>query len=142
MFFFLINKAKQQTFTYNQSSQSTRSTIMKFRKKCDAVTSNQLRPCSNPKFQRKERQQYVVMRVLAPSCRMLTVPVYYILTRYYVFHAVFRYFSLFHLCYAALHVRVCEPHGDGISSRRHLLDNPVLRTRYARSLQLLQQFNR
>uniref|UniRef100_A0A1A9WVK7 G-protein coupled receptors family 1 profile domain-containing protein n=1 Tax=Glossina brevipalpis TaxID=37001 RepID=A0A1A9WVK7_9MUSC len=37
------------------------------------------------------------------------------------------YFSWFHLCRAALHVRVCEPHGDGISSTYHLLDNPILR---------------
>ncbi|XP_035781991.1 relaxin receptor 2-like [Anopheles albimanus] len=37
------------------------------------------------------------------------------------------HFSEFHHCKAALHVRVCEPKGDGISSNRHLLDNPVLR---------------
>ncbi|XP_053951996.1 relaxin receptor 2 isoform X2 [Anastrepha ludens] len=37
------------------------------------------------------------------------------------------YFSWFHLCRAALHVRVCEPHGDGISSTYHLLDNQILR---------------
>ncbi|XP_026470408.1 relaxin receptor 2-like [Ctenocephalides felis] len=37
------------------------------------------------------------------------------------------YFSSFSLCRAAMHVRVCEPHGDGISSARHLLDSPVLR---------------
>lgn len=29
---------------------------------------------------------------------------------------------------AAKHVRSCEPHGDGISSRDHLVDNIVLRT--------------
>lgn len=29
-----------------------------------------------------------------------------------------------------MHVRVCEPRGDGISSTEHLLDNPVLRARY------------
>ncbi|XP_036343311.1 relaxin receptor 2-like [Rhagoletis pomonella] len=39
------------------------------------------------------------------------------------------YFSWFHLCRAALHVRVCEPHGDGISSTYHLLDNQILRAR-------------
>ncbi|XP_067635997.1 relaxin receptor 2 [Eurosta solidaginis] len=37
------------------------------------------------------------------------------------------YFSWFHLCRAALHVRVCEPRGDGISSAYHLLDNQILR---------------
>ncbi|XP_065365604.1 relaxin receptor 2 [Calliphora vicina] len=37
------------------------------------------------------------------------------------------YFSWFHLCRAAMHVRVCDPHGDGISSTYHLLDNPILR---------------
>ncbi|XP_058823896.1 relaxin receptor 2-like isoform X2 [Topomyia yanbarensis] len=37
------------------------------------------------------------------------------------------HFSEFHHCKAALHVRVCEPRGDGISSKSHLLDNPVLR---------------
>ncbi|XP_017148209.1 relaxin receptor 2 [Drosophila miranda] len=37
------------------------------------------------------------------------------------------YFSWFHLCRAALHVRVCDPHGDGISSTWHLLDNQILR---------------
>ncbi|ETN62691.1 hypothetical protein AND_005609 [Anopheles darlingi] len=37
------------------------------------------------------------------------------------------HFSEFHHCKAAMHVRVCEPKGDGISSNRHLLDNPVLR---------------
>ncbi|XP_055710983.1 relaxin receptor 2 isoform X2 [Phlebotomus papatasi] len=37
------------------------------------------------------------------------------------------YFSWFHLCRAAMYVRVCEPRGDGISSDKHLLDNPVLR---------------
>ncbi|XP_053679958.1 relaxin receptor 2-like [Anopheles nili] len=37
------------------------------------------------------------------------------------------HFTEFHHCKAALHVRVCEPKGDGISSNRHLLDNPVLR---------------
>ncbi|KAH8374149.1 hypothetical protein KR200_000662, partial [Drosophila serrata] len=37
------------------------------------------------------------------------------------------YFSWFHLCSAALHVRVCDPHGDGISSKLHLLDNQILR---------------
>ncbi|XP_030378868.1 relaxin receptor 2 [Scaptodrosophila lebanonensis] len=37
------------------------------------------------------------------------------------------YFSWFHLCRAAMHVRVCEPHGDGISSTYHLLDNQILR---------------
>uniref|UniRef100_A0A182SDQ5 G-protein coupled receptors family 1 profile domain-containing protein n=1 Tax=Anopheles maculatus TaxID=74869 RepID=A0A182SDQ5_9DIPT len=39
------------------------------------------------------------------------------------------HFTEFHHCKAALHVRVCEPKGDGISSNRHLLDNPVLRAR-------------
>ncbi|XP_063709223.1 relaxin receptor 2-like [Culicoides brevitarsis] len=38
------------------------------------------------------------------------------------------YFSHFSLCRAAMHVRVCLPRGDGISSTRHLLDNIVLRT--------------
>ncbi|EAA01122.4 AGAP001807-PA [Anopheles gambiae str. PEST] len=42
------------------------------------------------------------------------------------------HFTEFHHCKAALHVRVCEPKGDGISSNRHLLDNPVLRARYER----------
>ncbi|XP_021706674.1 relaxin receptor 2 [Aedes aegypti] len=37
------------------------------------------------------------------------------------------HFSEFHHCKAALHVRVCDPKGDGISSKSHLLDNPVLR---------------
>uniref|UniRef100_A0A7G3AZ36 Putative relaxin receptor 2 n=1 Tax=Lutzomyia longipalpis TaxID=7200 RepID=A0A7G3AZ36_LUTLO len=37
------------------------------------------------------------------------------------------YFTWFHLCRAAMYVRVCEPRGDGISSDKHLLDNPVLR---------------
>ncbi|XP_055634909.1 relaxin receptor 2-like isoform X2 [Toxorhynchites rutilus septentrionalis] len=37
------------------------------------------------------------------------------------------HFTEFHHCKAALHVRVCEPRGDGISSKSHLLDNPVLR---------------
>ncbi|XP_058055872.1 relaxin receptor 2-like [Anopheles bellator] len=37
------------------------------------------------------------------------------------------HFTEFHHCKTALHVRVCEPKGDGISSNRHLLDNPVLR---------------
>ncbi|XP_073815038.1 leucine-rich repeat-containing G protein-coupled receptor 4 [Musca autumnalis] len=37
------------------------------------------------------------------------------------------YFSWFHLCHAARHVRVCEPHGDGISSFYNLLDNSILR---------------
>uniref|UniRef100_A0A182QT29 G-protein coupled receptors family 1 profile domain-containing protein n=1 Tax=Anopheles farauti TaxID=69004 RepID=A0A182QT29_9DIPT len=37
------------------------------------------------------------------------------------------HFTEFRHCKAALHVRVCEPKGDGISSNRHLLDNPVLR---------------
>ncbi|KAM7350281.1 lutropin-choriogonadotropic hormone receptor-like [Cochliomyia hominivorax] len=37
------------------------------------------------------------------------------------------YFSWFHLCRAAMHVRVCDPHGDGISSTYHLLDNTILR---------------
>ncbi|XP_030567717.1 relaxin receptor 2 [Drosophila novamexicana] len=39
----------------------------------------------------------------------------------------FIYFSWFHLCRAALHVRVCDPRGDGISSTFHLLDNQLLR---------------
>ncbi|KAH8415309.1 hypothetical protein KR222_002744, partial [Zaprionus bogoriensis] len=39
----------------------------------------------------------------------------------------FIYFSWFHLCRAAMHVRVCEPRGDGISSTFHLLDNQLLR---------------
>lgn len=38
-----------------------------------------------------------------------------------------RYFSDFSLCSSALHVRVCEPRGDGISSLAHLLDSVVLR---------------
>jgi hypothetical protein len=42
--------------------------------------------------------------------------------------AVCRYFDDFTLCAAALHVRVCEPQGDGISSLHHLLDSAVLRT--------------
>ncbi|XP_017012955.2 relaxin receptor 2 [Drosophila takahashii] len=37
------------------------------------------------------------------------------------------YFSWFHLCSAAMSVRVCSPHGDGISSKLHLLDNQILR---------------
>ncbi|GIX67361.1 relaxin receptor 2, partial [Caerostris extrusa] len=37
------------------------------------------------------------------------------------------YFDEFHLCSFALHVRVCEPRGDGISSIAHLLDSVVLR---------------
>ncbi|EDW78563.2 uncharacterized protein Dwil_GK16506 [Drosophila willistoni] len=37
------------------------------------------------------------------------------------------YFSRFHLCRAAENVRVCDPHGDGISSIQHLLDNQILR---------------
>ncbi|CAN7994956.1 unnamed protein product [Ixodes hexagonus] len=37
------------------------------------------------------------------------------------------YFSDFSMCSSALHVRVCEPRGDGISSLAHLLDNVVLR---------------
>ncbi|XP_035207603.1 relaxin receptor 1-like [Stegodyphus dumicola] len=37
------------------------------------------------------------------------------------------YFDDFHLCSLALHVRVCEPRGDGISSIAHLLDSLVLR---------------
>ncbi|GIX92490.1 hypothetical protein CDAR_400453 [Caerostris darwini] len=37
------------------------------------------------------------------------------------------YFDDFHMCSVALHVRVCEPHGDGISSIAHLLDSVVLR---------------
>lgn len=37
------------------------------------------------------------------------------------------YFDDFHLCSLALHVRVCEPRGDGISSIAHLLDSVVLR---------------
>lgn len=37
------------------------------------------------------------------------------------------YFSEFSMCSSALHVRVCEPRGDGISSLAHLLDNVVLR---------------
>lgn len=38
-----------------------------------------------------------------------------------------RYFDEFRFCLNALHVRVCEPRGDGISSFQHLLDNIVLR---------------
>ncbi|GFT36720.1 relaxin receptor 1, partial [Trichonephila clavipes] len=37
------------------------------------------------------------------------------------------YFDDFHMCSLALHVRVCEPRGDGISSIAHLLDSVVLR---------------
>ncbi|XP_042227163.1 relaxin receptor 1-like [Homarus americanus] len=37
------------------------------------------------------------------------------------------YFDEFQLCSLALHVRVCEPKGDGISSVEHLLDSLVLR---------------
>ncbi|XP_018782852.1 PREDICTED: relaxin receptor 1 isoform X2 [Bactrocera latifrons] len=47
------------------------------------------------------------------------------------------YFSWFHLCRAALHVRVCEPRGDGISSTYHLLDNQILRGSIAFRLGLL-----
>lgn len=43
------------------------------------------------------------------------------------FFQTFRYFDEFRLCSYALHVRVCEPRGDGISSFQHLLDNIVLR---------------
>lgn len=39
------------------------------------------------------------------------------------------YFDEFRLCSLALHVRVCEPKGDGISSVEHLLDSLVLRVR-------------
>jgi len=42
-------------------------------------------------------------------------------------HWLFSYFDEFRLCSYALHVRVCEPRGDGISSFQHLLDNVVLR---------------
>ncbi|XP_044260408.1 relaxin receptor 2 [Tribolium madens] len=38
------------------------------------------------------------------------------------------YFDRFELCESALHVRDCNPKGDGISSQYHLLDNIVLRT--------------
>ncbi|RWS10186.1 relaxin receptor 1-like protein [Dinothrombium tinctorium] len=38
-----------------------------------------------------------------------------------------RYFSEFRHCLRALHARVCEPRGDGISSVAHLLDNVLLR---------------
>lgn len=37
------------------------------------------------------------------------------------------YFSEFSMCSFALHVRVCQPRGDGISSLEHLLDSVVLR---------------
>ncbi|KAG4074710.1 hypothetical protein HA402_008808, partial [Bradysia odoriphaga] len=37
------------------------------------------------------------------------------------------YFRWFHLCGAVLHVRDCQPKGDGISSTHHLLDNIFLR---------------
>ncbi|XP_021924752.1 relaxin receptor 2-like [Zootermopsis nevadensis] len=37
------------------------------------------------------------------------------------------YFDEFRFCSAAVHVRVCEPRGDGISSLQHLLDSVVLR---------------
>ncbi|RWS24728.1 relaxin receptor 1-like protein [Leptotrombidium deliense] len=37
------------------------------------------------------------------------------------------YFSEFRHCLRALHVRLCEPKGDGISSIAHLLDNIILR---------------
>ncbi|KAH9381845.1 hypothetical protein HPB48_020006 [Haemaphysalis longicornis] len=37
------------------------------------------------------------------------------------------YLSDFSMCSLVLHVRVCEPRGDGISSLAHLLDNVVLR---------------
>ncbi|CAG2113317.1 unnamed protein product, partial [Medioppia subpectinata] len=37
------------------------------------------------------------------------------------------YFDDFKLCSYAMHVRICEPRGDGISSFQHLLDNVVLR---------------
>lgn len=39
----------------------------------------------------------------------------------------YRYFQDFHMCAYALHVRVCLPKGDGISSIDNLLDNMVLR---------------
>ncbi|XP_060534000.1 relaxin receptor 2 isoform X2 [Cylas formicarius] len=38
------------------------------------------------------------------------------------------YFDRFEMCSFAAHVRVCQPHGDGISSHEHLLDNIILRT--------------
>ncbi|XP_054163952.1 relaxin receptor 2-like [Oppia nitens] len=37
------------------------------------------------------------------------------------------YFDDFKLCSYAMHVRICEPRGDGISSFQHLLDNVILR---------------
>ncbi|XP_064083928.1 relaxin receptor 1-like [Macrobrachium nipponense] len=37
------------------------------------------------------------------------------------------YFDEFQQCALALHVRICEPKGDGISSVEHLLDSLVLR---------------
>lgn len=40
-----------------------------------------------------------------------------------------RYFRWFHLCGSVLHVRDCQPKGDGISSTHHLLDNIFLRQR-------------
>lgn len=48
-----------------------------------------------------------------------------------VFHPLvsleYIYFDDFHMCSLALHVRVCDPRGDGISSIAHLLDSVVLR---------------
>ena len=40
---------------------------------------------------------------------------------------IFSYFSRFQYCRYALHVRRCEPNGDGISSFNNLLDLLVLR---------------
>ncbi|XP_023236565.1 relaxin receptor 1-like [Centruroides sculpturatus] len=37
------------------------------------------------------------------------------------------YFQDFRMCSYALHIRVCEPRGDGISSVTHLLDSLILR---------------
>lgn len=38
-----------------------------------------------------------------------------------------RYFDHFYMCIYALHVRVCEPKGDGISSHKNLLEDGILR---------------
>ncbi|XP_052821512.1 relaxin receptor 2 [Octopus bimaculoides] len=39
----------------------------------------------------------------------------------------FIHFSVFYTCIYALHVRVCNPKGDGLSSTKNLIENPVLR---------------
>ncbi len=53
---------------------------------------------------------------------------YIIKTFFNIYHVlVFSYFSRFQYCRYALHVRRCEPNGDGISSFNNLLELLVLR---------------